>query len=83
MDKGGIILKKALITGITGQDGSYLAELLLDKGYKVFGLKRRTATPNLENIKHIQKEIDFFSGDLRDMTSLSEAIQANQTKFII
>lgn len=69
-------MKKALITGITGQDGSYLAELLLDKGYKVYGLKRRTATPNFENIKHIQKEIDFFSGDLRDMTSLAEAIQA-------
>ncbi|WP_102275734.1 GDP-mannose 4,6-dehydratase [Cytobacillus massiliigabonensis] len=71
-------MKKALITGITGQDGSYLAELLLEKGYKVYGLKRRTATPNFENIKHIQNEIEFFSGDLRDMTSLSEAVQAIQ-----
>ncbi|WP_313802445.1 GDP-mannose 4,6-dehydratase [Cytobacillus sp.] len=69
-------MKKALITGITGQDGSYLAELLLDKGYKVYGLKRRTATPNFENIKHIQNEIELYSGDLRDMTSLSEAVQA-------
>ncbi|KOP82311.1 GDP-mannose 4,6-dehydratase [Cytobacillus solani] len=68
-------MKKALITGITGQDGSYLAELLLDKGYKVYGLKRRTATPNFENIKHIQNEIEFFSGDLRDITSLAEAVQ--------
>ncbi|MGN7399009.1 GDP-mannose 4,6-dehydratase [Cytobacillus praedii] len=71
-------MKKALITGITGQDGSYLADLLLDKGYKVYGLKRRTATPNFENIKHIKNEIEFFSGDLRDMTSLSEAVQAIQ-----
>ncbi|MED3573240.1 GDP-mannose 4,6-dehydratase [Cytobacillus praedii] len=71
-------MKKALITGITGQDGSYLADLLLDKGYKVYGLKRRTATPNFENIKHIQNEIEFFSGDLRDMTSLAEAVQAIQ-----
>jgi GDPmannose 4,6-dehydratase len=68
-------MKKALITGITGQDGSYLAELLLKKGYKVYGLKRRTATPNFENIKHIQKEIEFISGDLRDITSLTEAVQ--------
>ncbi|MED3552017.1 GDP-mannose 4,6-dehydratase [Cytobacillus praedii] len=71
-------MKKALITGITGQDGSYLADLLLDKGYKVYGLKRRTATPNFENINHIKNEIEFFSGDLRDMTSLSEAVQAIQ-----
>lgn len=71
-------MKKALITGITGQDGSYLADLLLDKGYKVYGLKRRTATPNFENIKHIQNEIEFFSGDLRDMTSLAEAVQVIQ-----
>lgn len=68
-------MKTALITGITGQDGSYLAELLLDKGYKVYGLKRRTATPNLENIKSMINEIDFISGDLRDITSLTEAVQ--------
>jgi GDPmannose 4,6-dehydratase len=68
-------MKKALVTGITGQDGSYLAELLLNKGYKVYGLKRRTATPNFENIKHIQKEVEFISGDLRDSTSLTEAVQ--------
>ncbi|MFY0802951.1 GDP-mannose 4,6-dehydratase [Peribacillus frigoritolerans] len=68
-------MKTALITGITGQDGSYLAELLLDQGYKVYGLKRRTATPNLENIKSLINEIDFISGDLRDITSLTEAVQ--------
>ncbi|MFC6602819.1 GDP-mannose 4,6-dehydratase [Ectobacillus funiculus] len=67
-------MKRAFITGITGQDGSYLTELLLKKGYKVYGLKRRTATPNYENIKHIN-EIEFISGDLTDVSSLVEAIQ--------
>lgn len=68
-------MKKALITGITGQDGSYLAELLLQKGYKVYGLKRRTSSPNIDNIKKIEKEIEFVSGDLRDLASLSEAVK--------
>ncbi|MFB9758260.1 GDP-mannose 4,6-dehydratase [Ectobacillus funiculus] len=68
-------MKRAFITGITGQDGSYLTELLLKKGYKVYGLKRRTATPNYENIKHIKNEIEFISGDLTDVSSLVEAIQ--------
>lgn len=67
-------MKKALITGITGQDGSYLAELLLHKHYKVYGLKRRTATPNYENIKHIKNEIEFIPGDLTDLSSLIHAI---------
>lgn len=71
-------MKKALITGITGQDGSYLAELLLGKGYKVFGLIRRTSTPNLENIIHIKDEIEFISGDLLDMASLTNAIKISQ-----
>jgi GDPmannose 4,6-dehydratase len=71
-------MKKALITGITGQDGSYLAELLLEKGYKVYGLRRRTATPNFENIKHLEKEIEFISGDLRDLTSLTEAVKTTK-----
>ncbi|AIE59837.1 GDP-mannose 4,6-dehydratase [Bacillus methanolicus] len=71
-------MKKALITGITGQDGSYLAELLLEKGYKVYGLRRRTATPNFENIKHLENEIEFISGDLRDLTSLTEAVKATK-----
>ncbi|MEN9407722.1 MAG: hypothetical protein RLZZ455_938 [Candidatus Parcubacteria bacterium] len=66
--------KSALITGITGQDGSYLAELLLEKGYKVYGLNRRTSTQNFGNIKHIQDKITLLSGDLLDQSSLAEAI---------
>jgi len=67
--------KKALITGITGQDGSYLAEFLLSKKYKVFGLTRRTSTPNYERIKHIQSEIELIPGDLLDQQSLTSAIE--------
>lgn len=67
--------KKALITGITGQDGSYLAELLLSKGYKVYGLRRRTSSPIMENIEHIAKEIEFIEGDLQDLGSLIQAIR--------
>jgi GDPmannose 4,6-dehydratase len=66
--------KKALITGITGQDGSYLAELLLSKGYKVYGLRRRTSVPIMENIEHIQNEIEFIDGDLLDQGSLISAV---------
>lgn len=68
-------MKKALITGITGQDGSYLAEFLLSKGYKVYGLKRRTSTPNFENISHILDKITLISGDLMDLPSLINAIK--------
>ena len=50
----------ALITGITGQDGSYLAEFLLEKGYRVCGIVRRSATPNLENIEHILDKIELY-----------------------
>ncbi|WP_339305829.1 GDP-mannose 4,6-dehydratase [Paenibacillus sp. FSL L8-0435] len=67
--------KSALITGITGQDGSYLAELLLEKGYKVFGLRRRTSTPIMENIEHIKNEIEFIDGDLLDQGSLVQAVK--------
>ncbi|ANE47048.1 GDP-D-mannose dehydratase [Paenibacillus swuensis] len=67
--------KTALITGITGQDGSYLAELLLDKGYKVFGLRRRTSVPILENIEHIKDQIEFVEGDLLDLGSLIHAVK--------
>jgi GDPmannose 4,6-dehydratase len=67
--------KKALITGITGQDGSYLAELLLQKGYKVYGLRRRTSVPILENINHIKNEIEFIDGDLLDQGSLINAVR--------
>lgn len=62
--------KRALITGITGQDGSYLAELLLDKGYEVYGLLRRTTTHSFERISHIQDRLTLLPGDLTDLTSL-------------
>lgn len=67
--------KRALITGITGQDGSYLAELLLEKGYEVYGLTRRTSTPNHSRISHIVDSIHMISGDLLDQYSLFQAIQ--------
>jgi len=67
--------KRALITGITGQDGSYLAEFLLEKGYKVYGLRRRTSVPILDNIQHIMDEIEFIEGDLLDLSSLIHAVK--------
>lgn len=70
--------KKALITGITGQDGSYLAEFLLEKGYKVYGLTRRTSTVNFERIKHIEDKIDLVQGDLLDQGSLQSALDETQ-----
>jgi len=66
--------KKALITGITGQDGSYLAELLLEKGYEVYGLVRRTSTSNLSRINHLQDRLHFVPGDLMDQQSLITAL---------
>jgi len=71
-------MKKALITGITGQDGSYLAELLLKKGYKVFGTVRRLSTPNIENIGQLEDKVDLISADLLDQTSLTEAIEQSE-----
>lgn len=68
-------MKKALISGITGQDGSYLAEFLLEKGYKVFGLARRSKTLNFERIQSIFDRIEFVYGDLLNQASLDEAIQ--------
>lgn len=67
-------MKRALITGITGQDASYLAEFLLKKGYKVFGTTRRSSTVNNERIKHIQDKITILQGDLLDQGSLSSAL---------
>jgi len=69
-------MKTALITGITGQDGSYLAEFLLEKGYRVAGLVRRSSTLNFERIAHIQDRIELISGDLTDQNSLYVALQA-------
>ncbi|MHC5775848.1 GDP-mannose 4,6-dehydratase [Nostoc sp.] len=70
--------KKALITGLTGQDGSYLAELLLAKGYQVFGLVRRSSTSNLERISHFSDDIQILSGDLLDQSSLMDVIAEAQ-----
>lgn len=67
--------KSALITGITGQDGSYLAELLLAKGYKVAGLVRRNSNPNLERVSHLRDDIQFIQGDLLDQRSLIAALE--------
>jgi GDPmannose 4,6-dehydratase len=67
--------KIALITGITGQDGSYLAELLLEKGYEVAGIVRKTSNEAYANIDHIQDELKLFQGDLLDPVSLREIIQ--------
>tara|TARA_B100000287_G_scaffold84359_1_gene77036 strand:+ start:874 stop:1851 length:978 start_codon:yes stop_codon:yes gene_type:complete len=71
-------LPKALITGITGQDGSYLAEALLQKGYEVVGMVRRSSTVNYERIAHIQGSIDFVNGDLLDQISLIDAIKIHE-----
>jgi GDPmannose 4,6-dehydratase len=67
--------KKALITGITGQDGSYLAEFLLKKGYEVAGIVRKTSHESYANIGHIQNDLKLFQGDLLDPVSLREIIQ--------
>ncbi len=67
--------KRALITGITGQDGSYLAELLLEKGYKVYGLLRRTSIIIDARIEHLLDEVELLDGDLLDQLSLIKAVQ--------
>ena len=67
--------KRALITGITGQDGSYLAELLLDKDYEVYGMVRRSSTENFDRINHLTDRITLVQADLLDPTSLAEAIE--------
>ena len=71
-------MPKALITGITGQDGSYLAEALLQKGYEVVGMVRRSSTVNYERIAHIQGSIEFVNGDLLDQISLIDAIKIHE-----
>jgi GDPmannose 4,6-dehydratase len=70
--------KRALITGITGQDGSYLAEFLLDKGYQVFGVTRRSSTNSFDRIAHIIDRITLLSGDLLDEHSLMSALREAQ-----
>lgn len=68
-------MKTALITGITGQDGSYLADLLLEKGYRVIGMVRRTSTVNFDRISHIQDKIVLAQGDLLDQVSLVDVMK--------
>ncbi len=67
--------KSALITGITGQDGSYLTELLLEKGYTVYGIVQRSANYQFENIEHLLKDITIITGDLADFSSLTRAVK--------
>ncbi|SDF58414.1 GDPmannose 4,6-dehydratase [Methanolobus vulcani] len=69
--------KNALITGISGQDGSYLAELLLDKGYNVYGILRRLSSPNTSRIDHIINSIELIQGDITDQSSLNEAMRVS------
>jgi len=71
-------MKKALITGITGMDGSHLADFLLEKGYDVYGLERRSSTKNRINIKHIQDKITLIEGDLTDQMSLLRCLKEVQ-----
>jgi len=77
-------MKKALITGITGQDGSYLAEFLLSKGYKLYGIIRRSSSFNTSRIEHLYKDVhekrqlELIYGDLNDSSSLAEIIHSIQ-----
>lgn len=68
-------MRTALITGVTGQDGSYLAELVLDKGYHVVGMVRRSSTVTFERVQHIQDDITIIQGDLYDQSSLVDVIE--------
>jgi GDPmannose 4,6-dehydratase len=68
-------MKTALVTGVTGQDGSYLAELLLEKGYRVVGMVRRTSTINFDRIRDIQGRIELAQGDLLDQVSLVDIMK--------
>ena len=67
--------RKALVTGITGQDGSYLAEFLLSKGYEVYGMIRRSSTENFERISHIVSRVKLVQGDLLDELSLINLVK--------
>lgn len=70
--------RTALITGITGQDGSYLAEFLLDKGYRVCGMTRRASTENFQRIEHLRDRIELLQGDLLDSASLRQVLETTQ-----
>ncbi|MCO7124205.1 GDP-mannose 4,6-dehydratase [Sporolactobacillus shoreicorticis] len=68
-------MKRALVTGVTGQDGSYLAEFLLQKGYKVYALRRRTSSPIYVNVEEFKDQLEWIDGDLTDLASIIRAIQ--------
>jgi GDPmannose 4,6-dehydratase len=70
--------KRAMITGLTGQDGSYLAEFLLDQGYEVYGMVRRSSTEKFDRIEHIRDRVELHQGDLLDQRSLVDALRACQ-----
>ncbi|MBI2078702.1 MAG: GDP-mannose 4,6-dehydratase [Euryarchaeota archaeon] len=70
--------RRALITGVTGQDGSYLAELLVSKGYTVYGLVRRLSTPNMTHLAAVKERIHLIDGDLTDQSSINNAIRESQ-----
>src|SRR6202047_3627434 len=72
----------ALITGVTGQDGSYLAELLLEKGYDVHGMVRRASTEKFDRIEHIRDSITLHQGDLLDQRSLVDTLRASRPREI-
>lgn len=71
-------MKRALITGVTGQDGSYLAELLLEKGYEVYGIMRRKSVVDYGNVEHIKDKIHFIYADMTDLVSLVRAMQVSK-----
>src|SRR5438034_10868971 len=70
--------KSALITGVTGQDGSYLADLLLEKGYDVHGMVRRSSTEKFDRIEHIRDRLTLHQADLLDQRSLVDALRASK-----
>ena len=75
-------MKRALITGINGMDGSHLADLLLEKDYEVYGMERRTSTPNRTNTKHLEGKINFIHGDLTDQNSLLRCLRESDPQEI-
>src|SRR5271168_1300697 len=84
LPQSGMIMagKTALITGITGQDGSYLAEFLLAQGYRVCGVVRRSSTENFQRIEHLRGQVELFQADLLDSTSLAQVLADVQPKEI-
>jgi len=75
-------MKRALITGVNGMDGSHLAELLLEKGYEVYGMERRTSSPNRTNTSHLEGKIHFINGDLTDQNSLLRCLKESDPQEI-